>query len=272
MIYWQNGHLIESEVPVSRLKQPGNPGCFTTVRICNGIPTFLDPHVQRILRDAHQLGFAEPDSDLCRRALCELGTAAFPNSDGIVRLKICRNQQGNLSLTATARPLGSEPAYWRAIRVDFPHPGPGPYPGAKLCIRPTIERAINAARESNVEESILLDPQGRLVEGARTNLLVVLEDGCFATPPLHSGCVAGVARARIREAFPELREREIESQALQSAREIIAINAVRGARAIVELDGHSIGNGAPGAMAGRVAEILLPAQKASTPDRAKEPQ
>jgi D-alanine transaminase len=84
------------------------------------------------------------------------------------------------------------------------------------------------------------------VEGARSNILVVPASGAPATPPVSAGGVAGVARSVVLERVPEIVERHIPEAELRSAREIIALNAVRGARPIVRLDGTPVGDGQPG--------------------------
>jgi D-alanine transaminase len=68
--------------------------------------------------------------------------------------------------------------------------------------------------------------------------------------------VAGIARAVALERVPELAERSLGERELRAAREIVALNSVRGARPVTRLDGARVGDGRPGPWAGRLAAAL----------------
>ena len=89
-----------------------------------------------------------------------------------------------------------------------------------------------------------------------TNLLVAGRNGSLSTPPIASGAVAGIARAILIEQVAEIEERGISKAELLAAGEIIAVNAVRGARPITRLDGRTVGDGSLGGWSERLAEIL----------------
>ena len=59
----------------------------------------------------------------------------------------------------------------------------------------------------------------------------------------------------IGERIAELRERDLRAHDLGDASEVLAINAVRGARPIVELDGRALGH-ADGPGLARLNEVL----------------
>ena len=115
---------------------------------------------------------------------------------------------------------------------------------------------FSALKRQGVDEALLLDAAGRLVEGTRSNIVVVLPSGPPATPTRASGAVAGVALAVARERLPELVERPVPESELRGAGEILALNAVRGARPITQLDGSPVGDGRPGPWAARFAAAL----------------
>jgi branched-subunit amino acid aminotransferase/4-amino-4-deoxychorismate lyase len=111
-----------------------------------------------------------------------------------------------------------------------------------------------------VDEAALFDGEGFLIEGARSNFVLALGDGSLATPSLVRGGVAGVAREILLERLPEIAETELHQRALGEARELIAVNAVRGSRPVVELDGQPVGDGRPGPAARQLSEILASAE------------
>jgi hypothetical protein len=58
------------------------------------------------------------------------------------------------------------------------------------------------------------------------------------------------------EAVGSASSRNITARVVRQCRELIAVNAVRGARPILALDGHSIGEGRPGRFAAMLAAEL----------------
>ena len=230
-------------------------GCYTSAHVRAGEVRFEARHVQRLVRDARALELGEVDANAARRALRELAEAAFGGGDGVVRLQASRDAAGRVQLVATARTLGDDPREWTAICAAQRHDG-GVVPGGpKLTNRLALALAADAAHRAGAQEALLFDGEGCLVEGARTNAIVATERGDLLTPPLARGGVAGIARAIALERMPELREGDVTAEDLFGAREIVVVNAVRGARSIATLDGRSIG-GPQRPMHARLAEAL----------------
>jgi 4-amino-4-deoxychorismate lyase len=231
------------------------PGCYTTARVRAGQVHLEVRHVQRLLRDARALALGEVDANAARRALRELAEAAFGGGDGIVRLQVSRDAAGAVRLVATARPLGDDPREWTAICAARRHDGVVVPGGPKLTNRPALDQAADEAERAGVQEALLFDAEGHLVEGTRTNAIVATARGDLLTPPLARGGVAGIARAIALERVPELCEGDLAADDLFSAGEIVVVNAVRGARSISTLDGRGIG-GPERPLHARLAEAL----------------
>jgi branched-subunit amino acid aminotransferase/4-amino-4-deoxychorismate lyase len=243
-ICWVDGRLRsirEARAGADDSAREHERGCYTTARVRAGEIHLETRHVERLVRDARALALGEVDADLARRGLRELAEAAFGSGDGIVRLQASRDAGGDVRLVGTARALGDDPPEWAAICAAQRHDGGGVPGGPKRTHRPLLSQAAEAARQAGAQEALLFDAEGRLVEGARTNVVVATERGDLFTPPLARGGVAGIARAIALERVPELREGDIAADALFGAAEIVVVNAVRGARAIATLDGRRIG-------------------------------
>ncbi len=256
---WVDGALVAAPPPQAAPHEPlaeVGGACYTTARVSGGRAHLATYHVRRLRRDATRLGLADVDEDLVRRALAELGEAVFGAGEGIVRIEARRGEGGATRLVGVPRPLDSDPATWESIRAPFPHPGPTRYAGCKLSDFAPYTRARAAARAGGVQECLLFDGDDRLVEGSGSNLWVHAASGKLLTPALALGPVAGIAREVVLERVPEAREGEVRADALRTAREIVAVNAVRGARAIVRVDGAPVGPGRAGPWAERLARVL----------------
>jgi branched-chain amino acid aminotransferase len=230
-------------------------GCYTSVRIRAGAPRFADRHIRRLVRGANALGLSPVDPHLLRRALDELAQAAFFGGEGVVRLQLSRDGDGALHVVGVPRGLGDDPPAWRAVTAPLPHPGALLAGGHKLTHRLLQALASDAARAAGVEEALLFDGAGHLVEGARTNVVALGADGALCTPPTERGAVAGIALEVAGERLPALLRRDLSRRDLLAARGVAVINAVRGARALVALDSAELG--AEGsALAARLTAVL----------------
>ncbi|MBW2272763.1 MAG: aminotransferase class IV [Deltaproteobacteria bacterium] len=256
--HWLDGRLVPAgEAPAAGdPRQARDPGCYTTARVRAGTARHAAAHARRLARDALALGIGEIPADTLPELFSTLGRHAFGAGEGVIRVEARAGAGGAAQLRGVPRDLGPGQATWTACIAPFPHGGPSPWPGAKLLGEELYERARALAQREEVDEVLLLDDAGSLVEGARSNLLVIDAEGQLWTPDLTLGAVAGIALAAIRGGFPELRTRKLRGERLGELREIIAVNAVRGARAIVSLDGHRVGTGEPGSWARQLDDFL----------------
>jgi branched-subunit amino acid aminotransferase/4-amino-4-deoxychorismate lyase len=256
---WIDGRVrrrAEAGVPVDDSAYADGRGCYTAVRIRGGRPVFEDRHVRRLLRGARALGLGVLDARQVGHALRDLAQAAFADGDGIVRVQVSRGAGDRARVVGIPRALGADPPTWTAISAPVPHEGVLLAGGHKLTNRLVHALAYDAARAAGADEALLFDRDGFLVEGARSNVLVVDAEDRPATPPLARGAVAGVAREVLVERVPELRERDLHRRDLAGARALICTNAGRGVRPLTRLDGAAI-PGASHPWVERLAGVLL---------------
>jgi branched-chain amino acid aminotransferase len=259
--HWLDGRLVSPGDPCPADERGGAlaRGCYTTARVRAGVARHAAGHAKRLARDARALGIGEVPAEAVAELFETLGRHAFGAGEGVIRVEARRSAHEEASLRGVPRALGPDRMAWTACTAPFLHGGPGPCPGAKRLGDPVYERARHLAQRDGVDEVLLLDGTGRLVEGARSNLVVVDEAGHLWTPEPSLGAVAGIALAAVREQVRELTTREIRSDELAGLREIIAVNAVRGARAVVRLDGRRVGSGKPGTWARQLDALLAQA-------------
>ena len=233
--------------------------CYTSALVRAGNARYAERHIERLRRDSRALGFEPPDHRLVLQAFFDLGTAAFGPESGIVRLQVSCNARGATRLLGTARPLRADTAQWHAFVFSHPHPGPGPWPGVKRAGDPHLAAARAALLESGLDEAILVDREGYVIEGARSSFVFQTAAGELVTPDPARGGVSSIAREIVCKAIPEIRRKSVPVSALVRARELVAVNAVRGARVIRTLDGQPVGDPSASALACEVARALAAA-------------
>ncbi len=256
---WFDGRIVEREdACLAVLTDPTERpiGC-TTARVRGGRARHEAAHLARLSRDATTLDTGLIDEDALSAAWTELGAAAFGDGEGIIRVEAHPRKDGGLAhLLGTPREIGLEPETWKALRCPTAHPGPGAHRGAKLVHFPVYEEARAFLRETGSDEALLFNDIDHVVEGARCNVVVVRDDGSVVTPDPGLGAVRGVGLSVVLGAVAEIKPTTVTGDDLRTAQEIIAINAVRGAHAIVEFDKTVVGAGKVGPWAARLDAVL----------------
>ena len=254
---WIDGRVVGRQDVLARENELiARRGCYTTARVRQGRARWLERHVRRLQRDGRQLGIGEVAAERIQAAFAELSEATFGDGEGIVRLQASASHDGAAHLVGMARSIGEERPAWRAITAPAQHEGWTPFSGVKRTHDPVLARTRDALQRAGADEAVLFDDAGFAIEGSRTNLFLVDREDVLVTPDLARGGVAGIAREIVLERGVDIVVRSVTRAELAAAREIIAVNAVRGARPVVSLDDESVGDGRPGRAARALAALL----------------
>ncbi len=109
--------------------------------------------------------------------------------------------------------------------------------------------ALASARRAGAYESIMCNPEGRLVEGSTTNVFVV-KGGALATPAFADGLLDGITRRRVLELCAAngiaAGEAHLAADDLRQADEAFLTSSIRGVLPITSVDGKPVGDGKPG--------------------------
>jgi branched-chain amino acid aminotransferase len=264
MIVWHNDRLIaEADVRISPFDHGitvGN-GVFETLRVYAGTPFAWDRHLVRLQRSAAALGLVVPDG---------LRTAA----QSVIDANGADEARLRVTITGGEAPLGSEagtapPTVLIAtgpVRAPQSHIGvaiapwtrnvEGALTGLKTTSYGENVRALAAANARGCEEALLLNTAGNLCEGTGTNAFVV-RDGQVITPPLSSGCLAGITRAIAIERCGALgipcTEADITADAIADVDELFVTGSLREVTGVAFIDGVATFD-APGPITARIAE------------------
>jgi branched-chain amino acid aminotransferase len=218
----------------------------------------VERHVRRLIRDAARLELPLPNAADVERLLVDSARETFGIGDGIVHMEWSCKENEPPELIALPRPIGTEKERWLAAQSKAIHPGIEHRRNTK-CVDVDvydIARAEVNVEGAGIDEVLLFDANGMLVEGGRSNFLVVLESGQLVTPDRALGSVEGLGLTIVLESLPEIAFAELRHDDIAAARELMSVNAVRGVVPIVELDGRRIGDGQPGIWSRRLLPLF----------------
>ena len=228
-------------------------------------------HLARLHRSCEAMGIDMPHSDDEIRSAIDACAAAAPDA-GIVRITITSGR-GPLGSTRGDGPAstiviagGPKPSWTPGTTVAmFFHPRNerGAMAGVKTSSYAENVVALRHAHRQGATEAIFANTRGELCEGTGTNIFWT--DGeRIHTPPLKSGCLAGVTRALLMEHM-EVVEATLPAEALRDVPEAFLTSTTRVVQSIgrvdeVELDivGGPLTTGAAAAMAALIATDVDP--------------
>jgi len=243
---WINGALYpddEARISVFDHGLVTGDGVFETVKVTGGAPFALSRHLARLARSAGGLGLDAPDPGWIRTGVAEV-IASSPDV-GLGRLRI--------TVTAGPSPLssvrGTEGPTVIVAMAEIPPPAPfcdvvmAPWPrnergvlaGLKTTSYAGNVRALGYAADRGAGEAIFANIAGDLCEGTGTNVFVV-SGGRIRTPPLSSGCLAGVTRDLVLE-WCGADEERLPAAALADAEEAFLTGTTRDIQPVRLVDG-----------------------------------
>ncbi len=112
--------------------------------------------------------------------------------------------------------------------------------------------ALDRAHAAGASEAVFANTVGELCEGTGSNVFVGI-GGRLLTPPLSSGCLAGITRGLVCE-LVEVDERDLPLDALTEADEAFLTSSTRDVQAISAIDGRAVS--APGPLTAAAATAL----------------
>jgi branched-chain amino acid aminotransferase len=113
--------------------------------------------------------------------------------------------------------------------------------------------ALARAHAQGASEAIFANTKGELCEGTGSNVFVVV-GGKVLTPPLASGCLAGITRELVLE-WTGAEEAELPYEVLRTADEVFLTGTLRDVQGVSRVDDREIA-GAPGSVTAVVAEVF----------------
>jgi len=279
VIVWLDGQLVDAaEARVSAFDHglTVGDGVFETMRVAPApdgarAAFALTRHLRRLRRSLGGLGLALPtDDDELRAAVAGVLEANGPDA-GRIRITVTGGSgplgSDRLAVPPTvvvaAGPATAWPPTATVVTVPWRRNEHGALAGLKTTSYAENVVALDHAHRAGAGEAIFANTAGLLCEGTGTNVFVV-RDGVLRTPPLTSGCLAGITRELVLELVPAT-EVDLPLDALADADEAFLTSSTRDVHPIEAVDGRSL-PAAPGpvtraamdAFAGLVARTVDP--------------
>ena len=197
---WINSEVIQCDRVEEALLNEGRT-VYEVVRVMNGKILFLEDHITRLEQSARLAGFELWQSlGQIRAALMQMCTAnGFP--------------EGNLEISANYR-SDSCPVHRHLMAWYIPHSYPSPEqyqegvdtlfyfservnPNAKYRNQPLKEAANAIINNRRIYEVVLVDRQGNITEGSRSNLFLIKNNALYTAPAAQ--VLLGITRMKILE-------------------------------------------------------------------------
>ncbi|MGL5930261.1 MAG: aminotransferase class IV [Dermatophilaceae bacterium] len=263
---WVDGRLVAPDRPALSAVDHGvtvGDGGFETAKVERGRVFAMTRHLTRLDRTLTGLGLPVPDHDRVREGV-DAVLAAGPMDFGRVRFTV----------TAGVGPLGSDrsdsPMTYIVTAAAQPRPGASgavvsvdwvrnersATAGLKTTSYAENVVALARAKALGAEEAILANTRGELCEGTASNVFVVT-DGVLRTPPLSSGCLAGITRALVLEWCHadglDIVEEPLPLEVLGQADEVFITSSVRDVYPVSAVDGRVVSG--PGPLTARAQQV-----------------
>jgi len=217
-------------------------GVFETLKVVEGVPLALTRHLDRLSRSCQILGLEPPDLGAIRAAVADV-VASEPEAARLGRLRVtCTGGVGPLASDRTPgagttivaiNPMQPWPATTSAVVVPWVRNERSAVVGAKTTSYAENVVALAWAHECGYSEGLFLNSIGSVCEGTGTNVFTV-KDSWVRTPPLSSGCLAGITRELLLE-WGMAVEADLTLEDLENADEVFLTSSTRDVHPVTKL-------------------------------------
>jgi branched-chain amino acid aminotransferase len=266
-LVWVDGAVVDAaaaRVPALDHGLTVGDGAFETCKVVDGEAFALTRHLRRLSRSLEILGLPAPAGSTVRSAVEDLLRACGPLPLGRLRITVTGgvgplgSDRGSAlpGLVVALSPASPWPSRISVVTVPWTRNETSAVAGAKTTSYADNVVALNAAHARGGQEALLANTRGELCEGTGSNVFVVVGDRLL-TPPLTSGCLAGVTRGlllewAVEEGLP-VAEADLPFDVLDTADDVMLTSSTRDVQPVSVLDGREL----PGGKLGRAAADLF---------------
>lgn len=273
---WVNGSIVGPDEPSLAALDHGvtvGDGAFETCKIVDGEVFAADRHLARMDRTLAGLGLPAADRDLVQQGVDAVLGSGERIGFGRLRYTITAGPgplgsergDGGMSYIVTATEVAPSASTTAVATVPWTRNERAATAGLKTTSYADNVIALAHAKDKGGSEAIFANTRGELCEGTGSNIFVVV-GGVVCTPPLDSGCLAGITRELTiewaRKIGVEVREEALPLDVLGTAEEVFLTSSTRDVQPVHAVDGRTLP--APGPVTERVQEAFAKASAAAT--------
>lgn len=231
-------------------------GLFETMLFRNGQLQFAKEHILRLQEGIALLGINPPagfGQSLIETTVAEL----LEKNNHLPAARIRLSVTAGDGLLHQINPAGFE---W--LLESFPHPqltGSAQNNGITLGLFPTVQKNTGAlsgvktashlvyalaaryAQQHGLNDCVVLNTNGAVCDTSIANIFM-LKQGILVTPPLNSGCIAGIMRKKLLEWCAQqqipVQERPVLPEELLLADELFTTNVIKGICPVARYEGR----------------------------------
>jgi branched-chain amino acid aminotransferase len=245
-----NGKLHQSDAPLFTVNNRSfryGDALFETIKCINGIPLFLEAHLQRLYAGMEVLDFDWNDQ-LLKSIINEdakrlLARNRF-NEGARLRITVFRNEGGRYTpATNTVSVLLETWLDVNEYQLNIEGQSLGVFEemfkpihalsSLKSANALLFVKAGIAKTKQEVDDVIILNSKGLVCETVSSNIFMVIHNR-LVTPPLSEGCLPGTMRQNVLALADtlgmEILETPVGINALEQAEEVFTTNAISGAQ------------------------------------------
>jgi len=229
-------------------------GVFSTIRVADGVLFAFERHWERMQHDAARMRVPFPSETSWLKARLHRLIEANAALNATLRVAVMRNRGGLfegpnqerdfdvIAFTANLNDWGS--AVRLAVKPNARF-AQNEFAGAKITSWAQNLAWYEEAHERGFDEMLLLNERGEVSECTSANVFAVRGEEIW-TPPLTSGCLAGVTRAVVLE---EIRlpgfsaiEKTLSPKDLERAEQVFVTSTTRDFLPVSEIEGLNVRN------------------------------
>ncbi|MEI8062813.1 MAG: aminotransferase class IV [Verrucomicrobiota bacterium] len=220
-----NGKFVPNHKAVVSIADRGflyGDGCFETLRVYDGRIFRWNEHLARLFDGLNAFGIEASLSPAELRAACQALLRFNEVCTGVTRIYQSRD---SIVITAQTRDFPARELYAivSTVRLD------GRLSRFKTANRLPYILAQREAERAEVNDAVLLNAAGKIVEFTASNLFII-KNGTLLTPPLTDGPLPGITRelVLVLAATAKLPARELSfgPELLATADEVFATNSL----------------------------------------------
>ena len=266
-IAYVNGRYVPQQNAQVHIEDRGYQfadGIYEVIFLWNGCPVDYAAHLQRLSRSLNELEIPAPMSWAALTVVIKEVLRRNRLTTGIVYIQINRGvAPRNHAFSRALRP---------SVVVTVKH-GAGPSEavankGVKVVSAPDIRwarrdvksvallpniLAKQVAAEAKAFEAILYTPTGIVTEASASNVWIVGKDKTLVTHPATKDILGGITRATIiklaRASGYKVTERPFTVKEMRAAKEVFLTGTTTFVMPVVQIDQHTVANGASGEFA-----------------------